>query len=193
MYLNENITIDKENIKVVSNVKMLCLHIDSKLNFNLHVDITCKSASNQLNGLALLKRYLGPEERFVLVNSFIYSNFNYCPLVWMFSSKRSLNEIKNLQKRALRFVLDDYTSSYVLLLEKSGKPSMNLLSERHLCIEVYSTFNSLGPCFMQELFKLRETNRNVRNKLNLDIPVVNEVTYGTKNLDVYYSSAFLFL
>ena len=127
MYLNENITIDKENIKVVSNVKMLCLHIDSKLNFNLHVDITCKSASNQLNGLALLKRYLGPEERFVLVNSFIYSNFNYCPLVWMFSSKRSLNEIKNLQKRALRFVLDDYTSSYVLLLEKSGKPSMNLL------------------------------------------------------------------
>ena len=127
MYLNENITIDKENIKVVSNVKMLCLHIDSKLNFNLHVDITCKSASNQLNGLALLKRYLGPEERFVLVNSFIYSNFNYCPLVWMFSSKRSLNEIKNLQKRALRFVLDDYTSSYVLLFEKSGKPSMNLL------------------------------------------------------------------
>ena len=31
---------------------------------------------------------------------------------------------------------------------------------------------------MQESFKLRETNRNVRNKykLNLDIPVVNQVT-----------------
>ena len=33
---------------------------------------------------------------------------------------------------------------------------------------------------MQELFKLRETNRNVRNKykLNLNIPVVNQVNYG---------------
>ena len=41
LYLNENITIGKENIKVVSNVKMLDVHIDSKLNFNLHIDIIC--------------------------------------------------------------------------------------------------------------------------------------------------------
>ena len=85
-----------------------------------------------VSNLVRLKRYLGHEERFVLVNSFIYSNFNYCPLVWMFSSKRSLNKIENLQKRALRFVLDDYTSSYELLLEKSGKPTMNLARERLL-------------------------------------------------------------
>ena len=44
--------------------------------------------------------------------------------------------------------------------------------EMLLCIEVYKTLNSLNPCFMQELFKPRETNRNVRNKykLNFDIP-----------------------
>ena len=36
---------------------------------------------------------------------------------------------------------------------------------------------------MQELLKPRETNRNVHNKykLNLDIPVVNQVTYDTKS------------
>ena len=102
----------------------------------------------------------------------------------MFSSKRSLNKIENLQKRALRFVLHDYTSSYELLLAKSGKPTMNLARERLLWIEVYKTLNSLNPCFMQELFKPRETNRNVCNKykLNLNIPVVNQVTYDTKNL-----------
>ena len=61
---------------------------------------------------------------------------------------------------------------------------MNLPRERLLCIEVYKTLNSLHPCFMQQSFKFRETNRNVRNKykLNLDIPVVNQVTYGTKSL-----------
>ena len=102
-YMNGNITIDKENIKVVSHVKMLGVHIDS----NLHIDLICESASNQLNALVQLKRFLGHEERFVHINSFIYSNFNYCPFVWMFSSKRSLNKIENLRKRALCFVLDD--------------------------------------------------------------------------------------
>ena len=55
---------------------------------------------------------------------------------------------------------------------------MNLARESLLCIEIYRTLNSLNQCFMQELFKLRETNRNVRNKYKLksDIPVVNQVT-----------------
>ena len=68
-------------------------------------------------------------------------------------------------------------------MKKSGKPTVNLARERLLCIEVYKTLNSLNPFFMQELFKLSETSRNVRNKgkLNLDIPVVNQVTYGTKS------------
>ena len=54
----------------------------------------------------------------------------------MFSSKISSNKIENLQKGALSFVLDDYTSSYQLLLEKLGKPTMNLAQERLLCIEI---------------------------------------------------------
>ena len=51
------ISTDKENNKVVSNVKMLDVHFDNKLHFTLHIDITCKSASNQLNALIRLKRF----------------------------------------------------------------------------------------------------------------------------------------
>ena len=47
------------------------------------------SASNQMNALVRLKRYIGHGKRFVFVNSLSYSNFNYCLLEWMFSSKRS--------------------------------------------------------------------------------------------------------
>ena len=85
--------------------------------------------------------------------------------------------------------------NYELLLEKSGKPTMNLARERLLCIEVYKTLNSLNPCFMQELFKLRETNRNVRKKykLNLNIPVVNQVNYGTKSLRSFGPKIWNFL
>ena len=38
------------------------------------------------------------------------SNFNYCPLVWMFSNATSLKKLKTYQKRALRFL--SKTTSY---------------------------------------------------------------------------------
>ena len=44
----------------------------------------------------------------------------------MLSSKNSsLNKIENLQKRALHLILGDYNSSYELLLEKLGKPTIS--------------------------------------------------------------------
>lgn len=60
---------------------MLAAHIDHKLNFNLHIDKTCQSASNQLNAPTIPERYLGKNERKVLTESFIYSNFNYCRFI----------------------------------------------------------------------------------------------------------------
>ena len=107
-------------------MKLLGVHIDDKLNLNEHINKICKFAANQLNTLIRLKSFLGLKEKEVLVNSFIYSNFNYCPLVWMFSNKKSLDKIESLRKRALRFLLNDYVSSYEQLLEKSGKCNMNI-------------------------------------------------------------------
>ena len=85
------------------------------------------------------------------------SNFNYCSLVWNFPSAQSL--IENLQKRALRFLLNDYDSTYEDLLEKSGYPNMNLRRQRKLCIEIYKTLNKLNPGYMNDIIKLRNTNR----------------------------------
>ena len=72
-------------IEIASSVELLGIQIDVQLNFNLHISITCKSASKQLNALVRLKCFLGFEERKVLINSFILSNFNYCSLVWSIS------------------------------------------------------------------------------------------------------------
>ena len=58
--------------------------------------------------LDLLSRYWGFEEKNVLIKSFIYGNFNYCPLSSHFYSKNSLNKIKKNQKRALGFPLNYY-------------------------------------------------------------------------------------
>ena len=50
--------------------------------------------------------------RKAIYNSFIVSNFNYCPLVCYFTSRESINKIQKIQERVLRFVLKDSTSDY---------------------------------------------------------------------------------
>ena len=101
----EYISIDQKNIK--SSVKLLGIHVDDKPIFNLHITKICRSAANQLHALIRLRMFLNFEEKKTLINCYFYSNFNYCPLVWMFSSAKSLNKVESLQKRALRFLYED--------------------------------------------------------------------------------------
>ena len=113
------------------------------------------------------------------------SNFNYCPLVWMFSNATSLKKIENLQKRALRFLYNNFLLTYEELLDKSNSSTRNVKRLRFLCVEIYKTIKTKHPSFMKQIFEIRETNRNVREKyqLNLNIPNYDQVTFGKKSLD----------
>ena len=84
----KQLLIGNDVVEVASSVKLLGIHIDDQLSFNLHISNICKSAFKQLNALVRLKRFLGSEERKALINSFILSNFNYCRLVWSISSTK---------------------------------------------------------------------------------------------------------
>ena len=83
----------------------------------------------------------------MLVDSFIFSNFNYSPFVWHLEI-----EIETVQERALRLLYDSY-SRYNSLLLKAERPTMKASRLRRLSIEVFRTFNSLNPEFMRTYFK----------------------------------------
>ena len=57
----------------------------------------------------------------MLYKSFVLSNFNYCPLIWIFSGKSSNNEINGIHNSAPRVLLDDYGSTFEELLQKGGE------------------------------------------------------------------------
>ena len=160
-------------IKSVSSVELLGIQIHDKLNFNLHISKICKSAANQLNALIWLKQFLSFHAREVLMNSYIISNFNYCPLVWMFSSTQSLNKIRNLQKRALRFLYDDIEASYEHLLSKGRKSKMSVRRLRTLRAEIYKTLNDLNPSFMNDIVKLKINRREVCDKYKLNLLITS--------------------
>ena len=171
-HTQETIKIDNKAVKVKSSVKLLGVQIDAELNFNLHIANICRSAVNQLNALIRLRKFFGFEEKTVLINSYFYSNFNYCPLVWMFSHAKSLKKVEALQKRALRFLYNDCNSPLVEILKKSGKVCMEVNRLRwYLCIDIYKSINNINPSFLKQIFQLRETNRTVRNHFKLNLSV----------------------
>lgn len=180
------IEINKQIIKPVKDVKLLGITIDSGLNFDEHISKICRSASNKLNALVRLGWHLSEHQKKVLIESYVFSQFNYCPLVWHFSSINSLRKVESVQKRALQFLFQDYTSSYQDLLRKAKKPTMSVSRIKNLCEEIFNTISSIGPTYMHEVFKVKTKNYQINLRSNvspsLQAPKVKSERFGKKSL-----------
>ena len=180
-----DIIVNDTMLNLTDDMTVLGITIDSQLNFNVHVSNMCNKAGRQLNVLQRLKGSLDYSSRLSIYKSFIMSNFNYCPVVWMFTSKYSLSKLEGIQKRALRFVLDDYTSDYVELLDKANVPGMKIMALRYLAIEVYKCINGINPKYLNDLFTIKERKYQLRNVSIIDRDKVQTTNHGLKSFKYY--------
>ena len=104
-HTDEHITVDNQQINVVSSVKLLGLQLDEKLNFNLHISNICKSAANQQNALIRLKKFMNFEEKKTLINSYFMANFKYCPLVWMLFNASSPKKNRKSAEKSTKVLM----------------------------------------------------------------------------------------
>ena len=178
----EQININGKMIKSEETVKLLGVTLDYRLDFDPHISNLCKKAAAQSNVLKRLKAFIGFKEKQILIQSFVYSNFNYCPLVWYFSSSKSLQKIEKIQERALRLLDNDHTSLYGNLLLRSNKCTMLVARQRILCIEIFKTVKQLNPPFMQNIFRLRSSHYSLRNPNSLAHVRPNQTTFGSNSL-----------
>ena len=86
--LDKNATLRSEK-----SVKALGVIIDNRLTFNDHLSACCLKTARQLNALARISKYLDPKSKSIIYNSFIRSNFEYCPLIWHFCGKTNNNKL----------------------------------------------------------------------------------------------------
>ena len=89
---------------------------------------------------------------------------------------------KKIQERLLRFQFDDFTSTYEELLRQAEKSTMLVNRLKTLCQEIYKTLNDQNPTYMQEFFKKPANRISLRFPNNLEVPRVQQVSYGTKSL-----------
>ena len=91
----------------------------------------------------------------------IKSQFNHCPLTWMFCSRESNNLINKVQERALRLITNDYQSSFNILLDKCKEFSIHQINLQTLMIELYKIIHQIAPPIMNPLFVFRENTHNI--------------------------------
>ena len=136
--------------------------------------------------MSRLKSFLNQVQRNIIANSFIYSNFNYCPLIWHFCSQRLTNKIENIQKRTLQFVLNDYISDKETLLNKQTNARKKFYYSDYrmslwvLALAFFCSVNKLNHIYMQSLVGKNWNSK--RYKDNLKVPIQNSVTFGDKSV-----------
>ena len=101
---DNTIKLKGEEIRGKKTVKLLGVTIDNKLNFNEHVTNIYMKANQKFHALKRIAKYLDSNKLRILMKAFIESQFNYCPLIWMFHSRQLNNKINKLHERALRLV-----------------------------------------------------------------------------------------
>ena len=127
-----SLNINQEVINSENCVKLLGVEIDNKLSFEKHISTLVKKANNQLNAISRIQKFMGFKEKEILLNSFVYSNFNYCPLVWYFCSAKPVKEIEKIQEPTLKILYNDFSSDFEFILNKSDKSTIELLPWKYL-------------------------------------------------------------
>ena len=89
----------------------------------------------------------------------VFVESKYCPLTWMFHSRKCNNKINNLNERALRIVYEDYTSSFNELFDRDGSFSVHHNNIQTLAIELHKVMHNLSEgIIFNEIFTARNYN-----------------------------------
>ena len=154
---NEELSMVFGNCEVKNSIsqKLLGVTLDNKMSFDKHVSTLCDKASRKLHALSRVSNFMTLNQRKTIMQTFFLSHFGYCPLVWMFHSRKLNNRINRLHKRALQIVYNDYESSFETLLDRSGSFKIHERNIQTMAIELYKVAHNLAPRIMHLVFQTK--------------------------------------
>jgi hypothetical protein len=132
-------------INLVSNVKLLGVHLDNKLDFRIHCDTICKRVNSKLFCLNKHSYLFTEEFKIILFKLFILPIFDYCSVLFITTnrinyqkiSKAFMKSVKSLLKIDLR---NQLLSSQSKLLEPFNISPLILRIFSHYCTFTFNIF-----------------------------------------------------
>ena len=185
----ETLNFNNLAIKNSKEVEILGITLDRNMNFHTHIKNICRKAGQKLSALLRISPYLDQRKKVLLYKSMIKSQFNYCPLVWMFCSRQSNNLINKVHERGLRLTCRDETKDFQQILREQNEITIHQRNLQVLMTEVYKIVNNIAPSIMNSLFHFRYNTNNIRNFKEIYTENKKTVRYGTET--VTYRAPFL--
>ena len=179
---NRYIDFDTEHIKNATSAKLLGITIDCELKFDVHMKNLCNKASLKLHALSRVSQSMSSNKIKIIMKAFILSQFNYCPLVWMFYSREINNRVNRIHERALRLAYKDYHSSFHNLLRKDGSVTTHHKNLQILVIEIYKVIHGIAPKIMGEIIQIKNSMLNLRKDITFKERNISTVYYGEQSI-----------
>ena len=112
------LSVNGHDIEFSKSMTSLGICIDDLLTFYSHIKAICLKANCQISSLLQLTGLLDYPSRRAIYNSLISSHFNYCPLIWFFTSRASTVKMQKIQEQALHFVLKHCIWLQIFIVKK---------------------------------------------------------------------------
>ena len=129
----------------------------------------------------------------MLYKAFINSNFLYCANVWHFGQKSNFWKLERVNKRALRIITNDYTSSYPELLEKARCNCIYVQNVHVILVECFKYINDVNPNILLNVFNFRSHRYNTRGFQRLQLPQPSTEKHGINSFSFIAPELWNFL
>jgi len=140
-------TIHGQTLELVESAKYLGVTIDSKLNFNNHIDSVAKKANGTRAFLNRNLRSCSLSIRDSTYKTYIRPMVEYASTVWDPHTRRNINKLEQVQRHSARYVTSnhDYTNSTCAMVHDLDWPTLQQRrqSPSQPLKMLYKTYNCL--------------------------------------------------
>ena len=169
-----NIVIDNQEISKTEVTKFLGVFIDSHLSWNHHIDALRNKLSKSLGIMYRARHFLESNTLYLLYCSLITPYLDYCCEIWGATSRKNLNKIEIMQKKAIRIVAkSSYDSHTAPLFRKFNTLKLQHLISMKTCCVMYKANKLLLPGNLQGRFTKNTEFHNHKTRSNHNFHVSN--------------------
>ena len=153
-------TVHGQALEAVSEAKYLGVVIDSKLNFNSHVDSVSKKANGTRAFLNRNLRSCNRRVRDTTYKTYVRPQVEYASTVWDPHTHKSINKLEQVQRHAARYVTGsyDYTRSVTVMLDDLQWPTLAKRRQDSRLIMMYKIMNGLVDIDSSSKLELSQTS-----------------------------------
>ena len=181
-----SVRVGEENIKAVKQVRNIGAFFDSELKMNTQINNMCKSAWFHLYNISKIRHYLSQDQTKSIVHAYVTSKLDSNNSLLAGITLEQRRRLERVQHAAARLITKSHKHDHVtpLLRELHWLPIEHRIKFKILLL-AYKSLNGKGPVYLKDLFKFRDSPRQLRSvdSLTLEYPRTR-TSYGDRAFSI---------